>query len=257
MASPVLRATGVSVLRRHVYRDSDNSARTLIDDVNLSVNEGERVAIIGRSGSGKSLLATALSGTIPATLSLSGDVSFNGHPVSGKTLGSREIVVVRQDSADSLNPLVTIAKQMAIPLRARGVADSFAAEYLARVGIEDPERTLHSYPGQLSGGQRQRVCIALGLACAPQILITDECTTALDVINQASVVTALETVDTLVFITHDLALAAQLCTRVIVMDQGRIVESAPISEVLNNPLHDITASLVRQAQHRDRSQWVA
>ncbi|WP_179129632.1 ATP-binding cassette domain-containing protein [Corynebacterium pacaense] len=253
MAGALLRATDVT-MRRHGAR-RDGPASPLIDNVSLDIGEGERVAVIGRSGSGKSLLAGALSGTVPATLSISGTVTFDGRAVTARTVGDRGIVVVRQDSADALNPLVMVAEQMGIPLRVRGVDSTNAAEFLRRVGMDDPERILHSYPGELSGGQRQRVCVALGLACAPRLLITDESTTALDVINQAVVVEALGGVETLVFITHDLALAAQLCTRVLVMEAGRIVEDASLTEVLGNPVRDITRSLVEQAKRRGG--WVA
>ncbi|WP_051260229.1 ATP-binding cassette domain-containing protein [Corynebacterium sputi] len=220
----------------------------------LQIRFGERVAVIGRSGAGKSLLAGALTGTVPAAVSVTGKITLAGHirggeavtGISGALFGT--VAFARQDSADALNPLVSITDQLAIPLRRRGLrgpdAHDAAHRLLAGLGLEEPSRILSSHPGELSGGQRQRVCIALALACEPEMLIMDECTTALDVVSQSNVVEKLRSLETLVFITHDLPVAADLCDRVIVMDTGHVVEDAPVEQIFTAPEHPLTRHLV-------------
>ncbi|MHA2789622.1 ATP-binding cassette domain-containing protein [Corynebacterium sp. S7] len=242
---PVLQAKSLSV--------STVSGQKLVDQIELEVFAGERVALIGSSGSGKSLLASSLAGVTPPTLESSGEVYFDGKLRARNSSGINDLVLVRQDSADALNPLVRVGKQLAIPFRSLGEkSDQRIAEksqdLLNSVGLEDPERILRSFPGQLSGGQRQRVCIALGLACRPRLLITDECTTALDLISQARVLTALKEVSTLVFITHDLSVAAQLCERVVVFDAGRIVEDTTLKQLFDDPHHPVSRALTQRAR---------
>lgn len=242
---PLLQATGISV--------GTPAGRTLVDGVDLSLHEGQHTALIGASGSGKSLLAAALAGAVPPTLQVTGSVHVDGHPRDPGRSGLRDLVLVRQDSADALNPLVRVGAQLDIPLRALGEGSGgdrrrISHGLLAEVGLEDPEQILDSFPGQLSGGQRQRVCIALGLACRPRLLITDECTTALDLISQARVLGALAQIPTLVFITHDLSVAAQLCEHAIVFDQGRIVEDITIRELFDAPAHPVSRALTARAR---------
>lgn len=220
----------------------------------LRIRAGERVAVIGRSGAGKSLLAGALTGTAPATVSVAGQIaiagrncgSISGAEPSGSLFGT--VAFARQDSADALNPLVRIADQLAIPLRKRGLRKAAergeAHRILESIGLEDPARILSSHPGELSGGQRQRVCIALAMACASTVLIMDECTTALDVVSQSTVIEELRGHQTLIFITHDLAVAANLCDRVIVMESGTLVEDAPVGQLFTSPQHPLAKYLV-------------
>lgn len=220
----------------------------------MTIGFGERVAVIGRSGAGKSLFAGALTGTVPATVSVTGKIMLAGNiRAQGAASAKSEslfgtVAFAGQDSADALNPLVSVGDQLAIPLGRRGFrgakGDSEAYRLLADLGLEEPARILSSYPGELSGGQHQRVCIALALACAPEILIMDECTTALDVVSQSTVVEKFRDVSTLMFITHDLAVAADVCDRVIVMDSGHVVEDAPVERIFTSPEHPLTRHLV-------------
>lgn len=229
---------------------------TLVEIPRLDISHGERVAVLGRSGSGKSLTAAAITDTLPPTMQTSGTVILDGSPVGFHGLGTAGTALVRQDSADALNPLVTVNRQLAIP--EAGKDSSHVRRLLADVGLDEPDRILSSYPAELSGGQRQRLCIALGIICQQPLLVTDECTTALDTVSQAAVVRTLHehrTQDALLFITHDLAVAAELCDRAVVMDHGHIVEDGPLSGLMENPGHPVTTSLVNEA--RTRYGWAA
>jgi ABC-type dipeptide/oligopeptide/nickel transport system ATPase component len=161
---------------------------------------------------------------------------------------------VLQDSSLALHPLVRVGEQVALPLR-RGTGTRQAVQdLLASVGLPDPADVARRYPAQLSGGQRQRVCLAVALACAPPMLIADEPTTALDVVTQAGIVSLLRERTggpdgpALLFITHDLAVAAALCTRIVVMHAGEVVEDRPTSQVLCAPEHLRTRELVDAAR---------
>lgn len=226
-----------------------SGGRHLVHPLTFSVEAGERVALLGASGSGKSLTASALAGSVPDGIISSGHVSF----AAGS--GPGQAALIRQDPATSLNPLVPVAGQLSIPLRrsgfSRAEARAEAARLLARAGIEEPAQILPRYTGQLSGGQLQRVCIALALACGTSVLIADEPTTALDAVTRQKVLATLRVWGaegrSLLFITHDLTAAASLCTRALVMEAGRIVEQAPMAELLRNPRHPYTRRLVGAA----------
>ncbi|NIH68726.1 ATP-binding cassette domain-containing protein [Modestobacter marinus] len=236
------------------------SGRRLVHGVRLEVAGTERVALIGASGSGKSLTAAAVLGTLPAGAEVGGSVHVAGVDVTGRAPARRppaaRVAGVGQDPAAALNPLVAVGAQLALPLRAhrglRGAAlDRERAGLLATVGLTDSRRVLASTPGELSGGQRQRVCIALALASRAGLVVADEPTTALDLVTQAQVVALLReaTRDTaLLFITHDLAVAAALCDRAVVLHEGTVVEDAPITRLLSDPQHEQTAALVRAAR---------
>ena len=221
----------------------------LVHPLTFSIGAGECVALLGASGSGKSLTASALAGSLPEGITASGTISYPAGPVPGKA------AFISQDPATALNPLVPVGKQLAIPLLAKGSnraeATAEAARLLARAGIEDPGQVLPRYTGQLSGGQLQRVCIALALACGSSVLVADEPTTALDAVSQLKVLATLRAWGaggrSLVFITHDLTAAAALCTRAIVMEAGRIVEQAPMAELFESPQHPYTRRLVQAA----------
>ena len=239
---------------------------TLVQIRDLTVDTGERLAVLGRSGSGKSLAAAAVTDTLPPSMQVSGTVTVHGTAVRHRGLGTPGTALVRQDSADALNPLVRVHRQLAIPRRG-GRGDSRGGghagdmrQLLADVGLEDPDRVLSSYPAELSGGQRQRLCIALGIACGQDLLVTDECTTALDTVSQAAVVATLKrrtdiSDSALVFITHDLAVAADLCDRAVVMDAGRVVDEGPVTRLMDAPSHPLTSDLVDEA--RTRYGWAA
>lgn len=234
--------------------------RPLVDGLTFDLAPGEKVALLGASGSGKSLTASALLGTLPARMDVSGRLRLDGRdvPLARRrpgSAGSGMLAAIHQDPTTALNPLVPLGKQLAIPLRREGHSASDAREraagLLASVGIGDPARVLASYSGELSGGELQRVCIALALACRPTVLVADEPTTALDMVSQAKVLDVLARQSTAgpatLFITHDLAVAQALCSRALVMSSGRIVEQGPMDTLLTQPSHPYTARLVEAA----------
>jgi ABC-type glutathione transport system ATPase component len=232
--------------------------RRLIDGIDLDVGPRERVALLGASGSGKSLTVAAVLGRLPVPATARGSVHVHGAEVLGVPAARRGrsagVAAVFQDSRTALNPLVRTGVQLKAALRHHGEGDHgetrSAVELLAAVGIDNPPRVLRGFPGELSGGQRQRVCIALALACRPRLLVADEPTTALDVVSQHQVLVALrQRMDAgLLFITHDLTAAAQVCTRAVVLAEGRVVESGPIAELLAAPRHSYTRLLVDTAR---------
>ncbi|WP_434970015.1 ABC transporter ATP-binding protein [Microbacterium sp. bgisy207] len=237
--------------------------RRVVDGVSFEVPDGSRIGLIGESGSGKSLTALAITGLLPEGASASGSIRWGGQEILG--LGDRalarirgdEIGMVFQDPLTALNPIRTVGRQIAesirihqrvrgAELRARAVAEA------DRVALPDPQTIVRRYPHQLSGGQRQRVAIAMALACRPRLLIADEPTTALDATIQAEILRLLRglTADdamSLLFITHDLAVLAQVATHALVLERGRIVESGPVSHLLSAPRSAVTQGLLRDA----------
>jgi peptide/nickel transport system ATP-binding protein len=230
----------------------------LVNEVSFTIDPGEKVALLGASGSGKSLTAAALLGQLPPSMAVSGSLRIDGRYVQlrRRPTDATGLAAIHQNPLASLNPLVRLGSQLAIPLRKTGLsarsAQEKAIELLISVGMEDPERMLSSYSGELSGGQLQRVCIALALACRSSVLVADEPTTALDAVSQARVLAVLAgpsaSAQALLFITHDLAAADALCTRALVMRAGRIVEEAPMEILLAQPAHSYTAQLVEAAR---------
>ncbi len=223
-----------------------------LEAVRLDIVAGERLAIIGESGSGKSTLALALAGLLPGEASVAGEIAWPGlgHPPRP----GRDCGFVFQDPGSSLNPVLTIGEQIAEVARRHlgfGWAEAYgrAAELLARVGIPNPGEALHAYPHQLSGGQRQRVCIASAIGARPRLLIADEPTSALDMIVQAEIVALLDRLVredgmTLLFITHDIALASGFADRIAVFRRGRLVEAAAPNQLISHPRDAYTASLL-------------
>lgn len=227
----------------------------LVHQVSLVLSKGESVALLGHSGSGKSLTAATITGALSRLLDATGDLTIEGEKVD---LGSFErpkgrIACVQQDSSSALNPLVRVGRQLKVPLSNAGMspdaADARATEVLEACGIEEPGRVLRSYPAELSGGQRQRVCIALALLCEATILVADEPTTALDVVSQAQVLDTLSAARqragmTLLFITHDIAAASQICDRAVVLKDGRVVDEGTFEKLIAAPQHPYTRELV-------------
>ncbi|RIJ48103.1 ABC transporter ATP-binding protein, partial [Clavibacter lycopersici] len=243
----------------------------LVHDVDLRVGAGERVALVGASGSGKSLTAQAVLGTLPAGSRVHGVVELGGHAVGAGSPRQRlgRVAAVQQDSLAALNPLVTVGAHLVATLRAARARGSAAdgglltrqdarrevVALLAEVGIEDPDGVLPAFAAELSGGQRQRVCLALALLCRPDLLLADEPTTALDVVTQARVVDVIRrrldaTGQALLFITHDLAVAAALCDRVVVLEAGRVVEAGSMRDLVRRPRHAYSRALVAAASRR-------
>ncbi|SDS96103.1 peptide/nickel transport system ATP-binding protein [Brevibacterium siliguriense] len=234
----------------------------VLHDVSLSLAPGERVGLIGESGSGKSLTAQSVMGLLPEELHARGQVHLQGH--SGNLLEANEktlaglrsdiVSMVFQEPMSALNPLMRIGDQIAEVLRIHGKVPraqipTRVRELLHDVHIPDPDGARFAYPHQMSGGQRQRVMLAIALANSPRLLICDEPTTALDVTVQkhmldliAERVAAVEA--GLLFITHDLAVVAGVCDRVIVMYRGRIVESGSVDEIFTAPKHEYTRGLL-------------
>ncbi|WUJ71074.1 ABC transporter ATP-binding protein [Kribbella soli] len=249
--SDVLTVRGLSVK----VRDTE-----LVSDVDLTVGAGERVGLIGESGSGKSLTALSVLGLLPEDVYAGGSVRLDGvdHELIGaderrmSQVRGRDIAMVFQEPMTALNPTMRIGDQLAEAMlihktKPKSAARAAAAELLERVQL--PTDTLRAYPHQLSGGQRQRVVLALALANDPSLLICDEPTTALDVTVQALVLDlivrgVMDRASALLFITHDLAVVATVCERVLVMYGGRVVESGPVVDVFTRPRHRYTEGLL-------------
>ncbi|PCC52281.1 dipeptide ABC transporter ATP-binding protein [Brevibacterium aurantiacum] len=234
----------------------------VLENVSLSLAPGERVGLIGESGSGKSLTAQSVMGLLPEELRAEGSVSLQGF--SGNILEAKEKTLARmrsnlvsmvfQEPMSALNPLMRIGDQIAEAMRihgavARGDIPGRVLDLLTSVHMPDPGSARYAYPHQMSGGQRQRVMLAIALANSPQLLICDEPTTALDVTVQkhmleliAERVAAVQA--GLLFITHDLAVVAEVCERVIVMYAGRIVESGTVRQIFTDPQHEYTRGLL-------------
>ena len=231
-----------------------------VSDVSLSVSEGEIFGLVGESGCGKTTLAMALMGLLPATAHIAGSVRFQGLELLGlppdelRRLRGDRISMIFQDPMTSLDPTFPVGEQVAETITAHRQVDDARAreralELLRDVGIPEPERRFGDAPHRLSGGMRQRVVIATALANEPALVLADEPTTALDVTIQAQVLdllrdlrTRLQT--TIVLITHDLGVVAQICDRVGVMYAGQLVEVAPVSEIFRSPRHPYTQALL-------------
>ncbi|MFW0773380.1 ABC transporter ATP-binding protein [Paenarthrobacter nitroguajacolicus] len=237
--------------------------KTIVDGLSFKVLAGQRLCLLGASGSGKSMTASAVLGRLPSNAVVTGSIRINGHEVLGVPAPKRpenaRVAMVFQDSAVALNPLVRLVDQMVVPLRRHRGLDATAAraaalELAEAVGLPDPATLITAYPSELSGGQRQRVCIALALACNTRLMVADEPTTALDVVTQAKVLkvlnkfTAGENSPALLFITHDFAVASELCTDAVVLRDGRIVEEGLLSDVLANPRDPYSRNLIRAAR---------
>ena len=224
----------------------------LVDRVSFDVRPGETMALVGESGCGKSISSLAIMGLLPDTAVVGGQVLFDGRDLltlpkkERQALLGHDLAMIYQDALSSLNPSMLVRSQMAQLTRRGGKRT--AEELLELVGL-DPVRTLKSYPHELSGGQRQRVLIAMALTRNPRLLIADEPTTALDVTVQQQVVTLLNELReqlgfAMVFVSHDLALVAQLAHRITVMYAGQVVEQSPTGELLANPRHEYTRGLL-------------
>lgn len=237
--------------------------RRVVDGASFEVADGARLGLIGESGSGKSLTALAILGLLPDGATAAGSIRWNGTELIGMPdrelarVRGDEIGIVFQEPRTALNPIRTVGRQIAEAIRihegiGRREARARAVREASRVRLPDPESIVDRYPHQLSGGQRQRVAIAMALACRPRLLIADEPTTALDVTIQSEILALLlrlveDEGMSLVFITHDLAVLAQVATEGVVLEHGRVIESAPVSTLLTAPSSPITQGLLRDA----------
>ncbi|MFI7419827.1 ABC transporter ATP-binding protein [Nonomuraea sp. NPDC049684] len=227
----------------------------LVHDVSFAIGPGERVGLIGESGSGKSLTALSLMGLLPEGVTASGTARLGERDLVGvpekrlKDLRGRELSMVFQEPMTALNPLMRVGAQVAEAMTLHGVpraeAGRRALALLDRVRLPEPGQIARAYPHQLSGGQRQRVMLAIALANEPGLLVCDEPTTALDVTVQKQMLELIaEVAPALLFITHDLAVVASVCERVIVMYGGRVVETGTVREVFTRPRHRYTEGLL-------------
>ncbi len=245
-----------------------------VNGVSFDLQYGEMIAVVGESGCGKSVTMMSILRLIPIPPGeiASGQVLYDGRDLFKLTdsemegLRGKEIAMIFQDPMTALNPVLTVGRQLGEPMRVHLGMDKKAVrarsiELLERVGIPDPAQRLSEYPHQFSGGQRQRVMIAMSLACSPSILIADEPTTALDVTIQAQIVELVlgirESMEmSVIWITHDLGVVAEMADRVIVMYAGFIVEEALVDDLYEDPRHPYTqallAALPRVDKRRDK-----
>jgi oligopeptide/dipeptide ABC transporter ATP-binding protein len=254
-APPLLDVTDLRVRFR-----SRGRLVNAVQGMSFTVEPGQTLAIIGESGSGKTVTAYAVMGLLPRTAQVSGSIRFRGVQLVGR--GEKELqnhrgrnaAMVFQNPERSLNPTMRIGTQITEAIRRhlplnRSQAYERAVDLLRMVRIPAPERRFHEYPHQLSGGMRQRVVIAIALACEPRLLIADEATTALDVTTQAQIMDLLldlqaELGTALVMISHDLALAASYAEEILVMYAGRVVERAPAADLFGNVRMPYTRALL-------------
>ena len=234
---------------------------TAVDKFNLQMEEGEVVGVVGESGSGKSMTAHALMGLIQKPCAhITGKAEFGGvdllslTPQELRQYQGRDLSIIFQEPMTSLNPTMRIGKQVEESLYIhekppRVERKTKALDAMALAGLPDPEALYRQYPHQLSGGMRQRVMIAAALVLRPRLLIADEPTTALDVTIQAQILETLKDINrkegtAILFISHDLGVVRALCSRVVVMKSGKIVESGRVDEVFYHPKEDYTKLLI-------------
>lgn len=239
--------------------------KVAVDGVSFALGDRERLGIIGQSGSGKTVIALSIMGLLPENAQVSGSIRLASRELVGRPekelrkLRGDAVSMVFQEPMTALDPTMRVGRQVGEVValhhgERRGGIRALVLEWLERVGLPDPERIADSFPHQLSGGQRQRALIAMALANRPDLVICDEPTTALDVIVQKQILDLLDAEfagRAALFVSHDLAVVRQVCQRVMVVLDGRIVEHGPIEEVIGSPQHPYTHGLVASARLSD------
>ncbi|AIW42501.1 MULTISPECIES: ABC transporter ATP-binding protein [Paenibacillus] len=233
-----------------------------VDGVDLSVGKGETLGIVGESGCGKSITSLSIMQLLPKGLGkvAAGEVRFNGENMLDfserkmRSIRGNEMAMIFQEPMTSLNPVFKIGKQIAESARyhhgvSKHKAKDMAVDMLTKVGIPRPEKVAASYPHELSGGMRQRVMIAMAMVCNPKLLIADEPTTALDVTIQAQILDLMRELQksegtSILMITHDLGVVAEMCDRVVIMYAGQVVEETDVKTLFKEPKHPYTQSLL-------------
>ncbi|PFV86668.1 peptide ABC transporter ATP-binding protein [Bacillus thuringiensis] len=233
-----------------------------VNHVSFAVREGETVCVVGESGCGKSVTALSIMGLIAESGSVvGGDILYEGKSLLGmkekelRSLRGNDIAMIFQEPMTSLNPVFTVGEQIVETLRehelvSKNEAYKKAIELIRKVGIARANEIVHSYPHELSGGMLQRIMIAVALSCNPKLLIADEPTTALDVTIQAQILDLLRQVKeefktSILLITHDLGVVAEMADYVVVMYGGKVIEEAPVLEIFQNPKHPYTKGLLK------------
>ena len=258
MSTPILEVKGLKT----VFHTEAGTVHA-VDGLDFTLHENETLAIVGESGCGKSVASLSilrLIATPPGEI-VSGQILYKGQDLLKLTkkemvaLRGNEISMIFQEPMTSLNPVFTIGYQLMDPFIfhkkcKKEEAAKLALEMLKKVGIPSPENVMHYYPHQLSGGMRQRVMIAMALACEPSILIADEPTTALDVTIQAQILELIANLKdkentSVILITHDLGIVAQIAQNIMVMYAGQCIEYAPTKTLFENPLHPYTRGLLK------------
>ncbi|MFC3502780.1 ABC transporter ATP-binding protein [Micromonospora krabiensis] len=255
VTAPVLEVRDLSV-----SFTTEGGTVSAVDRVNLDLASGEIVGMVGESGCGKSVTAMSIAGLLPDSARTTGSVRLRGTELVGaresvlRRVRGKEIAYIFQEPMTSLNPVLTVGRQIGEVLQvhermSRRAARARAVELLALVGIPSPAARVDNYPHQLSGGMRQRVMIAMAVACGPKVLVADEPTTALDVTVQAGILQVLRDMrdrlgTTILIITHDLGVIADIADRVLVMYAGRVAEQAPVTDLFAHPRHRYTAGLL-------------
>ena len=263
-SAPLLAIENLKV----VFHGERGRTTHAVDTVDLTIDRGITLGIVGESGCGKSVTALAVMGLLSEAGDVSGIVRFEGvdllalSPAEVCDLRGNRLAMIFQEPMTSLNPSYSIGEQIMEPLvrhrgMSRGQARSRAIELLRRVHIPAPERRIDDYPHKLSGGMRQRAMIAMALACEPALLIADEPTTALDVTIQAQILDLVRELKAasraaIVLITHDLGVVAEICEEVAVMYAGEVVERAPVEALVERPEHPYTVGLFGSLPRLDR-----
>jgi peptide/nickel transport system ATP-binding protein len=267
------RILQVKNLKTHFFSDGD--IIPAVDGVDFFVNSGETLGIVGESGCGKSVTSLSIMGLLPKQNAkiVEGTIEFEGRSLvklSEKELQrvrGNEIAMIFQEPMTSLNPVYTIGRQLSESVilhrnYSRQQAREHSIDMLKKVGIPRPEKIIDEYPHQLSGGMRQRVMIAMAMSCEPRLLIADEPTTALDVTIQAQILDLMRQLRenqnmSIMLITHDLGVVAEMCQRVIVMYAGQVIEQADVVRLFQNPSHPYTIGLINSIPQMDtEAEWL-